>query len=114
MTAVDYYHYYGKPIMEEIATHPGEHEKIQAFLNAFTKESIEIMQSRRIVRDRGVVAVLKQQNRKWNDFCHLVEQNYGYTPIKRNAYWKIMKREIPGLEEAEQDCIAAKGANAVV
>ena len=80
--------------MEEVSSQSVTHEAMQSFLDAFEDESVRIMRSRKPSRDRAVVAVLMQQNRKWNDICHLIEQKYGYTPLKRNAYWKIMSAEL--------------------
>lgn len=108
MTAIEYYNKYGKAIMDEIQNKPGQHSALQSFLDSFQNETVKILNSRIIRRDRAVVAVMMQQNRKWNDLCHIIEQHYRYTPIKRNAYWRIMKREIPGLEQAELERRAEK------
>lgn len=101
MTATDYYNQFGKAIMEEILEGDGGHSAIQSFLDHFQNETARILSTRIVNRDRGVVSILKQQNRKWNDICHLLEKKYHFTPLKRNAFWVIMKRDIPGLEQAE-------------
>ena len=101
LKAIEYYNQYGQPIMDEVKRQSKTHQAMQSFLIAFGNESIRIMQTKKPKNDAAVVAVFKQQNEKWNQICHLIEQHYGYTPIKRNAYWNIMKREIKGLAQAE-------------
>ena len=93
MKAIEYYNTYGASIMDEISEQK-THQAVQSFLNAFEDESIHAMKSRKPNNERAVVAVLKQQNRKWNSICWLFEREYGHTPFKRNAYWNIMSKEL--------------------
>lgn len=114
MTAADYYNQFGKAIMDEVLSGDNKHSAIQSFLDHFQNETARILTTRIVNRDRGVVSVLKQQNRKWNDICRLLEKKYHFTPLKRNAFWKIMKRDIPGLEQAELRQRAEKQAGGVL
>ena len=98
MKAKDYYEQYGAAVLAE-SYHECKYEELTKLVNAFNKEMLTIIADRKIQSDRGAVAVIKEQNAKWNALIAIFEKKHeGVTPLKRNGFLEFMKAQIPELE----------------
>ena len=101
MKAKDYYDQYGEAVLQESLTpESAGTEQLTKLMVAFVREMKEIITERGVKTDRGAVAVIKEQNEKWNALCALFERNLGRPVLKRNGFAAYIKTEIPGLDRA--------------
>lgn len=96
MKAKDYYEQYGEAVLSE-SYHDDKCDELSKLVIAFMREMKEIIDERRIKTDRGTVAVIKEQNEKWNALSAIFEKKHGVTPLKRNGFLTLMKMDIPAL-----------------
>ena len=96
MKAKDYYEQYGEAVLSE-SYHDGKNDELSKLAIAFMREMKEIIDERHIKTDRATVAVIKEQNEKWNALSAIYEKKHGVTPLKRNGFLALMKMEIPEL-----------------
>lgn len=62
------------------------------------REVQELQEKRHIQFDRGIFPVIKEMNDEWNAVVDLIEKDYGWSPIIRDAYKKFWIAKIPELE----------------
>ena len=98
MKAKDYYDQYGTAVLAE-SYHDDQTDELSKLVRAFLAEMKEIIAARHVHSDRGTVAVIREQNDKWNALCAIFEKVHGVSPIKRNGFMAFMKHEIPQLED---------------
>lgn len=99
MKAIDYYNEYGAAVFAE-SFDDSKIEEISKLFIAFSREMKEIITSRNVKTDKGAVAVIKEQNQKWNALCVLFEKKHdGICPIQHNGFLNAMKCEIPDLRK---------------
>jgi hypothetical protein len=95
--AVDYFEEYGEAVLSE-SFHDKKHDELNKLFMAFVREMNETIKVRGVKTDKATVAVIKEQNQKWNSLCAIYEKKYeGMCPLKRNGFLNAMKNEIPAL-----------------
>ena len=97
MKAKDYYEQFGAALLAE-SYHEEKFDELNKLVMAFVREEKEIIESRKMCTDRGAVAVIKEQNEKWNALVAIFEKKHGVSPIVRNGFMILMKSKIPELE----------------
>lgn len=63
-------------------------------LGDFSAEANDIVVNRHCQTDEAFVAVLKEQNQKWNAVVNLFEKNCGVSPIIRNGFLKYWNSKL--------------------
>lgn len=99
MKAKDYYEKYGEAILNEALRDDGSIEHLTDLVGGFLRETKDIIAIRRLKKDRSVVAVIKEQNEKWNALCAIFQKELGQEVLRRNGFMAYMKQEIPELEK---------------
>lgn len=95
MKAIDYYNI----MMEYPQTAEGIAEAAGKVVDLMHAEMKELIAKRKAVRDSAVVAIIREQNDKWNAVIGIYEKKNGYCPLARNAIWKHWAKLIPKLNE---------------
>ena len=86
MKAKDYYNKYKDRLTDaEEAT-----KAIQELIMEFIQETKELLNKRNVRSDRGVMAVVNEQNNKWNALCSYFDPPV----IKRNSYQIIVLKTL--------------------
>ena len=67
-------------------------------LEDFDKETIELFKIRNCVRNSASLAILKEQNQKWNAIVSLFEHRNGQSPLRRNGYGELWEKKLPYLK----------------
>lgn len=98
MKAKKYYERYGQAVLDEALSPEQKTEALAELFTAFIREMKEILTERQVKTDRGAVAVIKEQNEKWNALCAIYEKNHGMEILKRNGFLEYMKMQIPALK----------------
>ncbi len=100
MKAKEYFDKYHEAVIKEArsSTLNGTGAMNQMFLD-FKNELLEIAESRKIKLQRSFLAVIEEQNRKWNAVAAMFVQKYGVPVLKRNAFSKVI---LGMLEEQEK------------
>lgn len=57
----------------------------------------DLRKSRGVKTDRGLIAIIKEENSKWNAIRTLFEKEYGEPLLVGNGFNKFMISEIPEL-----------------
>lgn len=65
----------------------------------FMTEMKDIINSRNIKTDRGLIGVVQDQNNKWNSVYNMFIKKYGLSPIKYNGFKLGFDAEINGEKE---------------
>ena len=94
--AREYLAKYGDAIFRE-----AEEEKNDAaveMFKEFASEARKICEMRHAKLDRAVVAVILEQNRKWNAVVRLFAEKYGVDILKRDGVISYFRKEIPEIE----------------
>lgn len=89
-------------IMSYPQTVEGLTEAIGIVVDGLNTEAKELIEKRHAVRDSAVIAILREQNNKWNAISALFEKNHGYSPMKRNSFLQHWGKLIPELLEVEK------------
>lgn len=97
MKAIEYFEKFGERIFQE-AIDGKESKGISDLMIAFMAETKELMKKRHIQIDRGMVALIREQNQKWNALCNLFEKKKGVSPLRRNGLLLFLQNEIPELK----------------
>lgn len=95
MKAKEYFAKYDDAIWEE-AHDPvmrTDGPMAQMFID-FSVEMKDLIEQRNIKSDRAVPALIEELNQKWNAVVGLFEKKYGMSPIKRNAFSTVYRKEI--------------------
>lgn len=99
MKAKEYYEKYNDAILA-LPEGVQRGEKLIELFRDFENEQREILTKRKAQRGEAVVAVIREQNQKWNALVHIFEQNNeGHSPIKRDGIKHVWERRIPELKE---------------
>ena len=61
-------------------------------------EMQDLMNKRHINTNEGIIALLKEFNRKWNALCDLFEKKYGISPLLKDGYKNYWIAEMPELK----------------
>lgn len=85
MKAIDYYNrdqatLFASPHMS------GVKNLAMKLIKEFMNETKELIDSRKVSTPRGLEAIVKEQNKKWNALCNLYKDNHGVSPIMKNGY----------------------------
>lgn len=98
MKAADYFREYGEDVLQE-ALRGDKTDALTKMYLEFVREMKEIIASRSVNTDRGVVAVVKEQNYKWNAMCALYEKKYSadLCPLKRDGFLNSIKTNLPEI-----------------
>lgn len=107
MKAIGYFEKYGEQIYKEFEQGEGV-KTVSDMMTAFLAECVDIMDTRHVSTDAGALAVLKEQNQKWNALCSIFEKRKGFAPIVRDGFMFFTNKEIPGVEEAIRKCSIGK------
>lgn len=99
MKAIDYFEEYGEAVLRESLSGGDSHEALSRLYLAFVREMKEIIASRGVKTDRGAVAVISEQNQKWNALCALYAKKYSedLCPLKRDGIMNSMKDKVPEM-----------------
>ena len=91
MKAVEYFEKYSDAIYKEIME---KHDttQVQAMIHEMLLEAKEILKERHAMTDRAAVAVLKQQNQKWNAMIPKFQQAYDTPVLLRNGFYDIVNK----------------------
>lgn len=94
MKAKEYYDKYSATILTNPQTIPN-------LLMAFNTDTREICEKRHAVQNTAVVAVLREQNGKWNALVRLFQKANvnGKSPIKENGFKIFWLKRMPELKE---------------
>ena len=100
MKAKDYFDKYHQQIWEEAnAMMTGTNVVLtdgpmaQMFIE-FATEMKDIIKLRNAKTDNAVLAIIAEQNQKWNAVVRLFEKKYGQSPIKRNGFGDGFKKQL--------------------
>ncbi len=98
MKAADYFREYGEDVLREALSGDKTDALTKVYLE-FVRETKEIIASRNVSTDRGAVAVVKEQNQKWNAMCALYEKKYSadLCPLKRDGFLNSIKTKVPEI-----------------
>ena len=97
MKAIDYYEKYKDNLCSD-----KECEIQEAIINLvhdFSKEASDLSIKRQISRPSGLVAILDEQNQKWNALYHIFEVKYGKAPINRDGFRRFCLVRMPDLKD---------------
>ena len=76
MKAIGYFEKYGEQICKEFEQGEGV-KTVSDMAIAFLAEGADIMETRHVSTDAGALAVIKEQNQKWNALCSIFEKARG-------------------------------------
>lgn len=84
MKAKEYFKNYGPLI---ILTQGEESDKhLKGLLLDMNTETLEVLKARGVKKNEAAVAVLKEQNDKWNAIGRLFKKTYGYNPLAEDGF----------------------------
>lgn len=63
----------------------------------FLDEPRAMMKARNVKSDRGAIPVFKELNQKWIAMCKQLEQKYGGSVLKKDAFKDFWVERIPDL-----------------
>lgn len=95
MKAKDYFEKYDAQVWAE-AHAPGidtNGPTAQMFIE-FVAETKQIIEKRHAQTDSAALAVIDEQNQKWNAVSNMFEKKYGESPIHRNGFETALKKGI--------------------
>lgn len=92
MNAKEYFEKYHNGLFEEYQS--GEKKYLSNLLKEMLLEVSDILKKRKIQFDRAAIAVVKEQNDKWNALANLLEKKYGVVILKRDGFKKWMEYEV--------------------
>lgn len=98
MKAKEYYEKYNHliPVLPDVAK---LEEVLLSIFHDFEKEQTEIIAKRHAQRDDAAVAIIREQNQKWNALVRIFEENHeGRSPIKRDGFKHVWERRVPALK----------------
>lgn len=91
----------GKVVMDN----PEEaHKAVQELLMAFVQESKEIIKKRNLKNDRSLMAVINEQNNKWNSLCACFDP-----PVLKNDTYRKIVYKMLGISKPRADYIRRGG-----
>lgn len=96
MKAKEYFEKYETLILTDAST--GEVGHIKQLLYDLSGEAQELCKSRKAVTDDAAIAVLKEQDQKWNAICSLYKKKYDSCPVPRNMFKKFWIHLMPELK----------------
>ena len=95
MRAKEYFEKYEQPMLkdseEDILT------AISDLMREMMRETNDILTKRGIKKPKAAVAVIKEQNDKWNSICNMFEKKYGSAPLLRDGFKNYWLKEMPEL-----------------
>ncbi len=60
-------------------------------------ESKDLMESRKIILNKGMTSVFRELNDKFRAFNNLLTQKYKISILNKNAFYTLIKREMPPI-----------------
>ena len=85
----------------DLIFHEAKEEKYDAakeMFKEFASETRQICEMRHAKLDRAVVAVILEQNRKWNAVARLFAEKYGVDILKQDGVISYFRKGIPEIE----------------
>ena len=95
MKAKQYFEKYGESIWKE--AHDSDINAdgpIAKMFIEFLSEVKEIIDRRKVKNDNAVMAVISEQNQKWNAVVNMFVKQYGISPIVRDGFAKGIKQQL--------------------
>lgn len=71
---------------------------VYRILMEFCNESKDILEKRHIKYDSGMIAVLREQNDKWNCLARMLEKTWGFSYLKKDGFKLFWENELKGLK----------------
>lgn len=96
--------YYDKYISEGILLNKA---KTIDLLDEFVKDTVDLLKKRKCSRDEAVVAVVREQNKKWNALVRIFRKNTadGYSPVVEDGLARYFIRKVPALGKYMKEVI---------
>lgn len=95
MKAKEYFEKYEQPIFEDYRENALT--GISNLLKEMMKETGDILSKRGVKQSKAAVAVIKEQNDKWNSICNMFEKKHGVSPLLRDGFKNYWLKEMPEL-----------------
>ena len=96
MRAVDYYEKYKEPLLSSDET--AIRKCLFDIVVSLSDEASALTKKRQISRPSGLVAILEEQNQKWNALCHIFEAKHGSSPINKDGFRRFCLVRMPDLK----------------
>ena len=96
MKAKEYFEKYEDLLIHATNDQAYKDSSFNVFMD-FSKESTDVIESRKAKKNTAVIAVMKEQNDKWNSLCRLFEKKYGFSPLIKDGFKTFWNRKIPGI-----------------
>lgn len=98
MKAIDYYNKYNPRLSGSPQMTDDDGDVIIELFIEFNREIENICETRSIKRVDALVAVLKEQNDKWNALCRIFEKKGCVSPIKPDGVKGYWRNQVPELK----------------
>ena len=95
MKAKQYFEKYGESIWKEAHDHDIHTDgPIAKMFIEFSSEMKEIINRRNVKTDNAAMAIISEQNQKWNAVVNMFVKQHGISPISRDGFAKGFKQQL--------------------
>lgn len=84
MKAIQYFEQYKTRLMS--SDKKESNSTIEELFLKYSDEVIEIAKKRRVISDKSFLAIINEQNQKWNALCRLLEREYQVSVLKKDGF----------------------------
>lgn len=98
MKATDYFDKWFEKLITS-ATEGNDNEVIADIITDFGKELKEMAEQRKVHFDKAYASLFKEQSKKYNKFCRLVNEHAGVNYLKEDGLKKYWIAKNPLLKE---------------
>lgn len=98
MRAIAYYAKYSEALLNAETLD----ESAKKMIGEFLDEMKELIETRHIKTDHGVLGCVRELNEKWNAVVAIFEKRNGSSPLVRNGFRAFMEEQIPALKNVPQ------------
>jgi hypothetical protein len=98
MKAIDYYETYWHRFFGKVFTEEEINAALKDILLKFNDEIKELVNLRHATSDEAGVAIIQEQNNKWNALSRIFEKRQGCSFLAKDGFKLFWKNHIPELK----------------
>ena len=110
MKAIELYEKY-KDQLDPKSSLATRQEAVKNILLDLSTEVSKICEERKVQRISAVIAVIREQNQKWNALCNILLKLYGTELLIRNGFKNFWLNQMPELQPFEIDLLNERRAD---
>lgn len=92
MNAIQYFEQYKTRLMS--SDEKESYSAIEEIFLKFSDEVREIAKKRHVMLDKSFLAIINEQNQKWNALCRLLEREYQVSVLKKDGFKEFWLKKL--------------------